>query len=197
MAPQAIYYAVYKGRVDKPAIYCSWSQAHPRVIGCKGAEHDKLTLEDACNEMFQRGIKDFDMPIKNSVKRDTIPLNKGKHWAVAGGRATGVFTDWKSAEKAITGTNACHGAFSSQEEAEDFIASWKDAFADVSRLAIRQALENGWVPRNMKFNVESFLIRDNENMMGENDKEMKMRGIEKEEYLDLLNVEKLTIKEEQ
>lgn len=180
--------------------YLSRSQVHPRVTGCEGADHEKLkTLEAACNGMFQRGIKDFDMPIKNSAKRDTMPVNMGKHWAVAGGRATGIFTDWKevsflsyaksisnqnrSAEKAIKGTKACHEAFSSQEEAEDFIASWKDAFADVSRLAIRQALENRWKPRNMKFNVESFLIRDNENMMGKNDKEIKLCGIEKEENL--------------
>ncbi|KAJ5876401.1 uncharacterized protein N7529_001985 [Penicillium soppii] len=125
-----------------------------------------------------------------------MPVNMGKHWAVAGGRATGIFTDWKSAENATKGTKACYEAFSSQEEAEDFIASWKDAFADVSRLAIRQALENGWKPRNMKFNVESFLIRDNENMMGKNDKEIKLCGIEKEENLNLLNFEKLAIKEE-
>ncbi|KAJ5686960.1 hypothetical protein N7536_009579 [Penicillium majusculum] len=74
----------------------SRSQAHPRVTGCEGADHEKLkTLEAACNGMFQRGIKDFDMPIKNSAKRDTMSVNMGKHWAVAGGRATGIFTDWK------------------------------------------------------------------------------------------------------
>ena len=76
--------------------YLSRSQTHPRVTGCEGADHEKLkTLEAACNGMSQRRIKDFDMPIKGSAKRDTMPVNMGKHWAVAGGRATGIFTDWK------------------------------------------------------------------------------------------------------
>ncbi|KAJ5384792.1 hypothetical protein N7517_002703 [Penicillium concentricum] len=35
------------------------------------------------------------MPIKISAKRDTMPVSISKHWAVAGGRATGIFTDWK------------------------------------------------------------------------------------------------------
>jgi hypothetical protein len=34
-------------------------------------------------------------------------------------------------------------AFESRGEAEAVIISWKDAFADVSRRAICQALENG------------------------------------------------------
>lgn len=48
----------------------------------------------------------------------------------------------------------------------------------------------------MKFNVDSFLIRDNGNLMGKNDKEIKLCGMEKEENLNLLNFEKLAVKEE-
>ncbi|KAJ5560879.1 hypothetical protein N7535_009076 [Penicillium sp. DV-2018c] len=127
------------------------------------------TLEAARNEMRDRGIGDFDPPIENHT-RDITPANKRRHWAVAGPGVFGIFTDWESAQEVINGRVVCHEAFDSREEALDFIASFKDAFADVYRLVIRQALrsENGWGPRDMEFDVESFLTgpEDMENMMG-------------------------------
>ena len=103
----------------------------------------------------------------------------------------------RSAKSASEGTEACYRAFKSQEEAEDFfIISWKDAFADVSRRAIRQALENGWKPRDMKFNVDSFLMRDDENCERREDEQIRLHGIKRDEDISLPKIGELAIKEE-
>lgn len=74
----------------------SRSQAHPRVIGCEGADHEKFdTLEDACKAMEVRGFEDVDIFVKKSAELKVTPLRKSKHYAVAGGKTTRVFTAWK------------------------------------------------------------------------------------------------------
>lgn len=84
---------------------------------------------------------------------------------------------------------------STKEEAEDFIASWKQAFADVSRRAFIQGLENGWKPRDMKFNVGSLLMMRDDGINTEQNEDTKAPGIEGEDNIDLPKVEILAIKE--
>ncbi|KAJ5751465.1 uncharacterized protein N7511_008430 [Penicillium nucicola] len=187
------FYAVYKGRVDKPTIYSSWSQAHPIVIGCEGADHQKFdTLEEARKAMKGRGFEDVDIFVKKSAETKVTSLQKGKHYAVAGGKSTRVFTSWKNAEKAINGTTACQECFSTKQEAEEFIESWKDAYADVWRRAIRQGLNEGWKARDMSLNIELFLLRENDNeRLKEDDHEMV-----KTAQNELPKIEQLSVKEE-
>ncbi|KAJ5152467.1 hypothetical protein N7492_009747 [Penicillium capsulatum] len=180
-------------RVDKPTIYSSWSQAHPRIIGCEGADHQKFdTLEDARKEMEERGFEDVDIFVKKSAEPQITPLRKGKHYAVAGGKTTRVFTDWKDAEKAINGTTACQKVFSTKQEAEDFIESWKDAYADVWRRAIRQGLNDGWKVRDMSLNIGSFLLRENDNEGSKEDGHEMVKTAQDE----LPNIGQLSVKEE-
>ncbi|KAJ5111699.1 hypothetical protein NUU61_001329 [Penicillium alfredii] len=187
------FYAIYKGRVDKPTIYSSWSQAHPRVIGCEGADHQKFdTLKDARKEMEERGFEDIDIFVKKSAEIKVTPMRKGKHYAVAGGKNTRVFTAWKDAEKAINGTTACQECFGTKQEAEEFIESWKDAYADVWRRAIRQGLDEGWKVRDMSLNIESFLLRENDSeILREDDHETA-----KTAQVELPKIEQLSVKEE-
>ncbi|KAF4766201.1 hypothetical protein N7455_005150 [Penicillium solitum] len=187
------FYAVYQGRVDKPTIYLSWTQAHPRVIECKGADHQKFnTFEDAHKAMKERGFEDVDIFVKRSAETKVTSLRKGKHYAVAGGKTTRVFTAWKDAEKAINGTTACHECFSTKQEAEEFIESWKDAYADVWRRAIRQGLNEGWMARDMTLNIGSFLLRENDNeRLKEDGHEM-----DKTAQNELPKIEQLSVKEE-
>jgi hypothetical protein len=45
--------------------------------------------------LSQRGIKDFDLFIKNPVKKCPMSKTKNQYWAVAGGKSTGIFTSWE------------------------------------------------------------------------------------------------------
>lgn len=58
-----------------------------------------------------------------------------------------------------------------------------------------QGLENGWKPRDMNFNVESLLIRDDQ-INTEQNEDTKAPGIEGNGNIDLPKVERLAIKEE-
>lgn len=61
-----------------------------------GADHEKFaTLEAAHKEMLNRGIEDFGISIKNSVVDKSMSMRKGKYYAVAVGKVTGIFTDWE------------------------------------------------------------------------------------------------------
>ncbi|KAJ5471819.1 hypothetical protein N7539_008762 [Penicillium diatomitis] len=187
------FYAVYKGRVDKPTIYSSWSQAHPRVIECEGAEHKKWdTLEDARKGMKDRGFEDVDIFVKKSAETKIASLRKDKYYAVAGGKTTRVFTSWEDAKEAINGTTACQECFSTKQEAEEFIENWKDAYADVCRRAIRQGLNEGWKARDMSLNIGSILLRENDNERLKEDGHEMVKTAQNE----LPKIEQLSVKEE-
>ncbi|KAJ6126045.1 hypothetical protein N7471_010538 [Penicillium samsonianum] len=144
--------------------------------------------------MESKGIKDFDDFTKNAPERKARPSKNVKYYAVAGGESTGVFTHWDEAEKASKGTIACHERFNTKKEAEDFIESWKDAYADVWRREIRQSLDNGWRPRDMKLNIGSILCKeDGNNVTEDRNKAPKNKVIDSGE---LPKVGLLAIKEE-
>lgn len=82
--------------IDALTCYLPRTQAHPRVIECKGADHQKFnTFEDAHKAMKERGFEDVDIFVKRSAETKVTSLRKGKHYAVAGGKTTRVFTAWK------------------------------------------------------------------------------------------------------
>jgi hypothetical protein len=56
---------------------------------------------------------------------------------------------------------ACHKHFKTKHQAEAFIEDWKEACADVVRRAVKQALDQGNRPRDMKLDITS-LWRDGE-----------------------------------
>lgn len=112
---------------------------------------------------------------------------RGKYWAVAGCETIEIFNQWEyvlhppttyshrgvldnkklmqvlcrgGAEKATKGTTACYKAFEIEWEAEEFIAIWKDAVADVWRREIRKALDEGWRPQDMEFNIKAIMMMD-------------------------------------
>ncbi|KAB8267259.1 zinc-binding domain-containing protein [Aspergillus minisclerotigenes] len=175
------------------------SQVHPRVIGCEGAHQEKFdTLQDARGAMTSRGFTDFEEVTVQITEGIAGPLGHGKFYAVAGGRTTEVFTDWENAKKSINGTNACQERFRTQQEAEQFIEAWKDAYADVWRREIRQALDKGWKPKDMKFDAGLFLDRGTNNGTTKEDteekKEQSSRGADDDHELSKL--EGLAIKEE-
>lgn len=68
-------------------------------------------------------------------------------------------TEYRDAEEEIKGTTASYERFSTEREAEEFIEEWKNAYADSWRWEIRQGLNNGWIPKDMKLDVGSFLVK--------------------------------------
>lgn len=76
--------------------YFSRSQVHPRVTGCSGEKQEKFKrLEDARNTMKSMGITEFDEFIKHDDKNKDMLSYQGKYYAVAGGKSTRVFNNWK------------------------------------------------------------------------------------------------------
>ncbi|KAL4983811.1 hypothetical protein BDW68DRAFT_181258 [Aspergillus falconensis] len=159
------YYAIHKGRVDQPTIFSSWVQVHPRVVGYNGAKHQCFdTLEDARNWVQGEGRNEFSEIVKSKLASKTSQRPRGKFYAIAYGRTTGVFEDYGEVEKAIKGfKSACYQRFDTPEEAKEFIDQWRAAYSEVWQREIKRRLHNGWLPRDLSFNTELILETDNEN----------------------------------
>lgn len=52
---------------------------------------------------------------------------------------------------------ACHKHFRTHAQAEAFIDDWKTSFADISRRVIKEKLDRGFRPQDMKLNFEGML----------------------------------------
>ena len=76
----------------------------------------------------------------------------------------------------------CHKRFRTLDQAEAFIEDWKETFADVYRGAIKDALDRGFRPNNMKLSTEGILHKSGEKT-------------ENTDIVDELNFGKLTIKQ--
>jgi hypothetical protein len=84
--------------------------------------------------------------------------------------------------KEISG--ACYKRFKTRSQAEAFIEDWKDSFADVWRRAIREVLDQGLRPRDMKLSVEGILHGPD-------------KQTEDADALDEVKLDKLSLKEEE
>lgn len=83
--------------------------------------------------------------------------------------------------KEISG--ACHKGFRTYAQAESFIEDWKESFADVWRRAIREGLDQGLRPCDMKLSLEGILLPT----------ETIVDGLD---ILDGVGLDKLSLKEE-
>ncbi|KAL3479393.1 hypothetical protein BJX99DRAFT_222551 [Aspergillus californicus] len=93
---QSNYYVVYKGRVNSPTIFSSWAQVHPRVTGYNGADHQGFdTLQDARSSLQERGFSEFSAVVESNSRSTTSTRRPKKFYAVAYGRTTGVFEDYR------------------------------------------------------------------------------------------------------
>jgi hypothetical protein len=61
----------------------------------------------------------------------------------------------EQAVKEISG--ACHKRLRTRSQAEAFLEDWKDSFADVWRRKIRDVLDQGHKPYDMKLSVKGIL----------------------------------------
>ncbi|KAB8199471.1 zinc-binding domain-containing protein [Aspergillus parasiticus] len=167
----------------------------PPISGVSKGPHNKELCEGCKAGRCTESGDDWIMQLQRRGKAG--PLGHGKFYAVAGGRTTEVFTDWENAKRSIDGTHACHQRFRTQQEAEQFIETWKDAYADVWRREIRQGLDKGWKPKDMEFDAGLLLDRGNNNGTTKEDTEEKneqsSRGANDDH--ELSKIEGLAIKE--
>lgn len=84
--------------------------------------------------------------------------------------------------KEISG--ACHKRFRTRSQAEAFIEDWKDSFADVWRRKIREELDQGLKPYDMKLSVEGILYGPD-------------KQTEDADALDNVKLDNLSLKEEE
>lgn len=65
-------------------------------------------------------------------------------------------------------SGACHKHFRTRAQAEAFIGDWKDSYAEIWRSAIKEALDQGLRPVDMKFEVEGILrLPENDGIIDE------------------------------
>lgn len=84
--------------------------------------------------------------------------------------------------KEISG--ACYKRFRTRSQAEAFIEDWKDSFADVWRRKIREELDQGLKPYDMKLSIEGILYGPN-------------KQTEDADALDNVKLDNLSLKEEE
>ncbi|KAL3421822.1 hypothetical protein PVAG01_05978 [Phlyctema vagabunda] len=180
------YYAVIRGRIDEPTIFSSWGDAHPRVTGCSSVHKAFLTLEDALGYMKRNGVTAPKVVIKEGAGSTTPVRDSQAFYAVAHGRKPGIYPYWhKSTEQEVKEVSgACHKRFRTRSQAEAFIEDWKDSFADVWRRKIREALDQGLKPCDMKLSVEGILYGPD-------------KQTEDADALDKVKLDNLSLKEEE
>lgn len=81
-------------------------------------------------------------------------------------------------------SSACYKRFRTRAPAEAFIKDWKESVADVWRRAIREGLDQGLRPCDMKFSVNGILQRTD-------------AQIEGTDILDKVKLGKLNLKKEE
>ncbi|KAI1959790.1 hypothetical protein LOZ58_004154 [Ophidiomyces ophidiicola] len=152
-------YVVFEGRINRPTILSSWAQVHPLVAGWSGAKHETFKdVEAAREELKSRGLQS-DENIKDAVA-PSVKSVPGKYYAVAYGKKIGIFNEWRHAEVATKGTDACYERFKTMEAAVQFIEDWKTSYAEASLWEITKALNEGLRPKSMQFKAGFFLKKD-------------------------------------
>ncbi|KAF1850581.1 uncharacterized protein K460DRAFT_412268 [Cucurbitaria berberidis CBS 394.84] len=155
------YYAVVTGRLDEPAIFSSWGDAHPRVTGCKAEFKGFVSIQEARDYMERKGFAGWKEIIKDTALETTPARNSMAYYAVAHGANPGIRDFWYGPEGASQAVHeisgACHKHFRTKEQAEAFIEDWKETYAEVWRRAVKEALDNGLRPLGMKLDTKEIL----------------------------------------
>ncbi|KAL1868930.1 hypothetical protein Daus18300_005766 [Diaporthe australafricana] len=151
------YFAVVKGRIDEPTIFSSWGDAHPRVTGCESIHKGFPTIEEARNYMFENRVPKPKEDLKEGAGETTPIPNSLYYYAVASGDKPGIYPycgEQGSKQQVTEMSGSCHKRFRTQQQAEDFIKDWKETVASLYLAAIKNALDEGLRPKDMKFRVE-------------------------------------------
>ena len=64
-------------------------------------------------------------------------------------------------------SGACHKRFKTEVQAKAFIEDWKESFADLWRREVKQALDRGLRPRDMKVSIDGILHEAGEDNVAE------------------------------
>ncbi|KAG7001287.1 hypothetical protein FocnCong_v013161 [Fusarium oxysporum f. sp. conglutinans] len=131
------YYAVIEGHIDKPTIFSSWADAHPRVTGCPSKYRGFYTIHEARIYMELMGVDYIEQLIDDGTD-ETAPLpDPRNYYAVANGPKPGIYAFWDGpggAKEAVELVSfACHKSFRTYKEAQEFIDHWNNTYMDGSQ----------------------------------------------------------------
>lgn len=156
------------------------------MTGCSAQHGAFLTLEDAREYMKMNKVAVPQEVIKDGAGETAPMWDSEAFYAVAHGRQPGIYPYWYGMTepnvKDISG--ACYKRFKTRSQAEAFIEDWKDSFADVWRRVVREGLDQGLRPCDMKLSVEGILHRPEEQT-------------EAADTLDEVKLDKLSLKEKE
>lgn len=159
--------------------------AHPRVTGCDAVHKGFSTLMKAREYMSKKGVADPKVVIKHGAGETTLILNGDGFYAVAHGKRPGIRQEFRYESPALYSCyrlliqrsgpagselevkevkNACHKKFRTRDQAEAFIEDWKESFSDVWRRAIREGLDQGLRPYDMKVNINLILHKTDDEL---------------------------------
>jgi hypothetical protein len=102
------YYAVHKGR--KTGVFNNWTECEQQIKGFSGGSHKGFQTYEEAEWFAQHGGG-----------------SGNEFYAVARGRAPGIYESWNDAQQQITGFScAIHKKFYSRQEAENFVREHMD-----------------------------------------------------------------------
>lgn len=109
------YYVVARG--EKTGIFRTWKEVHPLIQHYHGPIFRKFPTETQAQEFFQ----------KYQDKQRATPDREAKYYAVAKGRATGVFENWDDVLPLIQDLHsAVYKKFPTYEEAERYVRQYEE-----------------------------------------------------------------------
>jgi hypothetical protein len=74
-------------------------------------------------------------------------------------------------------TGACHKRFKTKAQAEAFIEDWKEAFADVVRRAVKEGLDRGLRPQDMRLGIGGLFRKGGEDAIEHIAEQMKQCSV--------------------
>ena len=101
----------------KPGVYASWEEAKAQTEGCPNATHQSFSSRKEADRFVERW-----QPETREPTRATEGVSPRKWYAVARGRAVGLFQCWNEANSMVSGYAAArHKSFASKGEAEGYL----------------------------------------------------------------------------
>ncbi|CEJ82771.1 hypothetical protein VHEMI02819 [[Torrubiella] hemipterigena] len=162
--PQNYYVVLNGGRVEKPTIFSSWGDVHPRVAGCKAKYERFKKLEEAYKYLKDNGVEEGDYhEVINPTAGKTTPDKGSKaFYAVANGTRVGVFDCFCGEDgckcQVEQAPGACHQRFRTRQQADAFREDWNESVAYIYYKEIKKALDEGKRPLDMKFDISGLRL---------------------------------------
>ncbi|KAF2180400.1 hypothetical protein K469DRAFT_592652, partial [Zopfia rhizophila CBS 207.26] len=147
--------------------------AHPRVTGCPAVHEGFFTIEEAREYMTRKGVSKYKEVIKNTALETTPERSSMVYYAVCVRYPNGkllmrLLIKTGALEEIHEISGACQKRFRTKAQLDAFIEDWKESFAEVWSRAVKEELDQGIKPRDMKLSIEGLMHEGGEETVVEN-----------------------------